>query len=79
MLSTIKTTAAAAAPHIGQALVAGGRGAAAIAVAIKAKQYGTVQAFSLVEHLEDAGRAAKEAKKAASTTTSTKAQERKAS
>lgn len=78
MLATAAVAAKIAAPHLGAALIAGGKGIAATAVAYKAGQYANRQAAAMVNAAEEAVESVRaahdEVEKVA-----TKAQERKAS
>lgn len=53
MLATAAVAAKVAAPHIGAALIAGGKGIAATAVAYKAGQYANRQAAAMVNTAEE--------------------------
>jgi len=69
MFGIIATSATAAAPLVGSALVAGGKAVAGMAVAAKATQFAQGQVSSLLEDLELAKQAAQEAKADAEATT----------
>lgn len=78
MIATAAAAAKVAAPHLGAALIAGGKGIAATAVAYKAGQYANRQAAKMVNTVEE-GVETFRAARHESEKVETKTQERKAS
>lgn len=78
MFGTIATTASAAAPHVGRAVVTGAKAVAAMSVAAKATKFAQREVDGLLDHLTLARFAAQEAK-AEKPNKVAKTQERKAS